>query len=139
LDGKASGGGIATWADIKAQAKDILGIELNDFNIHSIPEIVVDPYGNFIPDPVTGFPQLVRSISPTGVVVAESGTPDAPVRTADGQVSTGHAFLDDISHNANPDAGEVADAEFANLFFGIWLSPRTSAPGFRQALVGDTR
>jgi hypothetical protein len=41
-------------------------------------------------------------------------------------------------HNGQP-RGEVADAEFANLFFGIWLSPRTSAPGFRQALVGDTR
>ena len=34
---EASGGGLATWADIKAQARDVLGIELNDFNIHSIP------------------------------------------------------------------------------------------------------
>ena len=35
--------------------------------------------------------------------------------------------------------GEVADAEFTSLFFGIWLSPRTSAPGLRQALLGETR
>jgi len=32
--------------------------------------------------------------------------------------------------------GELADAEFARLFFGIWLSPRTSEPALRQALLG---
>ena len=31
--------------------------------------------------------------------------------------------------------GEIADAEFARLFFGIWLSPRTSEPQLRQALL----
>ena len=38
-------------------------------------------------------------------------------------------------HNGKP-AGEIADAEFARLFFGIWLSPKTSAPALRQALIG---
>ena len=32
-------------------------------------------------------------------------------------------------------SGEIADAEFARLFFGIWLSPRTSEPQLRQALL----
>jgi hypothetical protein len=32
--------------------------------------------------------------------------------------------------------GEVRDAEFARLFFGIWLSPRTSQPRLREALLG---
>lgn len=32
--------------------------------------------------------------------------------------------------------GEVADAAFAPLFFGIWLSPRTSEPRLRQQLLG---
>ena len=32
--------------------------------------------------------------------------------------------------------GEVADPEFARLFFGIWLSEQTSAPQLRQALLG---
>lgn len=32
--------------------------------------------------------------------------------------------------------GEVADADFARLFFGIWLSPRTSEPKLRQQLLG---
>ena len=31
--------------------------------------------------------------------------------------------------------GEVADAQFARLFFGIWLSHRTSEPALRQALT----
>ena len=33
-------------------------------------------------------------------------------------------------------AGEIRDAEFSRLFFGIWLSPRTSEPALRQALLG---
>ena len=32
--------------------------------------------------------------------------------------------------------GEVSDAAFARLFFGIWLSPRTSQPKLRAALLG---
>ncbi|MDH4392982.1 MAG: chalcone isomerase family protein [Aquabacterium sp.] len=35
--------------------------------------------------------------------------------------------------------GEVADAEFTRLFFGIWLSPRTSDPQLRQQLLGGKR
>jgi Chalcone isomerase-like len=32
--------------------------------------------------------------------------------------------------------GEVRDAAFARLFFGVWLSPRTSEPKLRTALLG---
>ena len=32
--------------------------------------------------------------------------------------------------------GEVRDAAFARLFFAIWLSPRTSEPQMRAALLG---
>lgn len=32
--------------------------------------------------------------------------------------------------------GEVADADFTRLFFGIWLSPRTSEPQLRAQLLG---
>lgn len=38
-------------------------------------------------------------------------------------------------HNGQP-RGEIADPEFARLFFGIWLSPRTSDPAFRERLLG---
>jgi hypothetical protein len=32
-------------------------------------------------------------------------------------------------------AGEIMDAEFARLFFGIWLSPKTSEPQMRTTLL----
>ncbi len=35
------------------------------------------------------------------------------------------------------DAGDVRDADFARLFFGIWLAPRTSQPQLRAALLGN--
>ena len=31
--------------------------------------------------------------------------------------------------------GAIDDAELARRFFGIWLSPRTSEPGLRSALL----
>jgi Chalcone isomerase-like len=34
--------------------------------------------------------------------------------------------------------GEVPDADFTRLFFGIWLSPRTSEPRLRAQLLGGT-
>lgn len=38
-------------------------------------------------------------------------------------------------HNGTP-RGALSDAEFTRLFFGIWLSPRTSAPQLREQLLG---
>ena len=35
--------------------------------------------------------------------------------------------------------GEIADPEFAKLFFGIWLAPRTSQPQLRRDLLSPTR
>jgi Chalcone isomerase-like len=35
--------------------------------------------------------------------------------------------------------GEVREARFAALFFGIWLSPWTSEPALRQALLGSAQ
>ena len=35
--------------------------------------------------------------------------------------------------------GEVADAEFTRLFFGIWLSPNTSEPALRKQLLSGKR
>jgi Chalcone isomerase-like len=32
--------------------------------------------------------------------------------------------------------GTLRDARFSKLFFGIWLSPRTSEPALRRALLG---
>jgi hypothetical protein len=35
--------------------------------------------------------------------------------------------------------GEVRDAEFTRLFFGVWLSPRSSEPALREALLDPAR
>ncbi|MDX3927017.1 MAG: peroxidase family protein [Shinella sp.] len=108
LEGDA--GGLATWADVKAQAREVLGINLTDAHVGKIPLIASDPYGNFIPGP-NGYPQLVVGLGPDGQLgtsddILLEGDPtangglgvDIPAST----VLTGHAFLDDIAHNAVP-------------------------------------
>lgn len=109
LDGAT--GGLPTWADVKAQAKNLLGIELTDRDVFNIPLVRTDLYGEFIRD-ANGYPQVIIGIGPDGIPNTEddivtSGTPSAPVKLdpADGgtePVRTSHAFLDDIAHNAVP-------------------------------------
>ncbi len=41
----------------------------------------------------------------------------------------------EFSLNGKP-VGEIRDPEFGRLFFGIWLSPQTSAPQLRLELLG---
>ncbi|NOV16620.1 hypothetical protein E5S70_11120 [Ensifer adhaerens] len=117
-------GGMATWADVKAQARTILGIELTDFHVGNLPLLATDAYGNFIPNPTTGFPQVVMAGPPQSL---QSGTPTAPLSlfnlVADGPdadtlpdvqhlaVRTGHAFLADIAHNAVPTGLADGDLE----------------------------
>lgn len=117
-------GGMATWADVKAQARNILGIDLTDFHVGNLPLLATDAYGNFIPHPITGFPQVVMAGPPQTLA---SGTPAAPLSlfnlVADGAdadtlpdvvhlaVRTGHAFLADIAHNAVPTGLADGDLE----------------------------
>ncbi len=35
--------------------------------------------------------------------------------------------------------GELRDADFTRMFFGIWLSPQTSEPAMRDALLGAAK
>jgi Ca2+-binding RTX toxin-like protein len=101
-------GGLPTWADIKANALQFLGIQLSDADVVNLPLIRTDQYGNFIPHPLTGYAQVVTGIGADGIPntaddAVVSGTPSAPVNTfASLALRTGHAFLDDIAHNANP-------------------------------------
>ena len=53
-------GGMATWAVVKAQARDILGINLTDADVFNVPLLATDAYGNFLPGP-NGFPQVVMT------------------------------------------------------------------------------
>jgi methionine-rich copper-binding protein CopC len=88
--------GISTWASTKKQAKDLLGLLLQDKDVLNIPMIAADPYGNFIPGPARGLPQYVTT---TGLVEGDRTNPvavPANVRYFD------TPFLTDIAHNADP-------------------------------------
>lgn len=41
-------------------------------------------------------------------------------------------------HNGRPTA-QTVDADYARLFFGIWLARQSSAPALRDALLGTSR
>ncbi|EJM69688.1 peroxidase family protein, partial [Pseudomonas sp. GM55] len=108
-DGSGENGGMATWAVVKAQARDILGINLTDADVHNVPLLATDAYGNFIRGP-SGMPQVVMHVSngadgiagtTDDVIQLVEGNRDAPISLANA-VSTGHGFLDDIAHNAAP-------------------------------------
>ncbi|MGY6215846.1 peroxidase family protein [Methylolobus aquaticus] len=91
-------GGPPTWADIKEQAANILGIQLSDQAVERVPLVATDLYGNFIPG-ANGFPQLVTDTPGSPILV--EGNPLAPV-LASNALATGHAFLVDIAHTAAP-------------------------------------
>ena len=102
LDG--DDGGLATWADIKDQALNVLGIALNDYDVVNVPLIVTDPYGRFVADPATGFPIVITT---EGAVVASLASPIQTGEVAGGAYVSyveraNHSFLDDIAHTAAP-------------------------------------
>jgi Ca2+-binding RTX toxin-like protein len=99
-EGTPAEGGMATWADTKKQARELLGIQLLDKDALNVPMLAADPYGKFIPGPKNGLPQFVTR---SGLVEAD--------RTADGGRGTlvpqdvlyfNTPFLTDIAHNADP-------------------------------------
>ncbi|MBL4919381.1 peroxidase family protein [Szabonella alba] len=127
LDGPPPAGGLPTWGQIKEQAREMLGIDLTDYHVGNLPLLATDPYGNFIPG-ADGFPQVVLFNDPgnpeAGTHLA-SGTPAAllqlvtivpavppgVVPTVEHlAVRTGHAFLDDIAHEAVP-FGKIDDGD----------------------------
>ena len=128
LDG--ANGGIANWAETKAQAAQMLGLQFNDFDVHDVPKLAVDQYGKFIPGD-NGFAQVYVKVAvvntATGTVTAQPGEflmegvagglnlhalglppgftpgvlgPNEIYVTS--TVGTGHAFLNDIAHHAAP-------------------------------------
>ncbi|HET9861347.1 MAG TPA: peroxidase family protein, partial [Nocardioidaceae bacterium] len=94
--------GMATWAQVKEQARTTLGIELSDADVLNVPELLTDPYGHFIPGPARGLPQLVTDGDP---VEGNLAAPVSPLGA--GAHRTGHAFLDDIAHTAVPKTADT--------------------------------
>ncbi|KQT13242.1 hypothetical protein ASG40_19815 [Methylobacterium sp. Leaf399] len=118
-------GGLATWHDVKEQARTMLGIDLRDSDVSSVPQLLTDPYGAFIPG-ANGLPQVMVRTS-EGDIAYVSGSIAAPLALSATQLTAGatianadgtpttlsanetfaiartfNAFLDDIAHNAVP-------------------------------------
>ncbi|MFC7491068.1 MULTISPECIES: peroxidase family protein [unclassified Knoellia] len=140
------GDGMATWADVKAQARKMLGIALADADALNVPLIATDPYGRFLRGP-NGLPQMVQTAGPDGILADDPDTTDdesadnnalvegnlaTPVSTV-GMTKTGHAFLDDIAHNAVPKSGSTPDTDTV-------VTPTLvvcEAPGFPSGCVAQ--
>ncbi|VVS97187.1 peroxidase family protein [Rhizobium sp. EC-SD404] len=126
LEGEA--GGPPTWADVKAQAQTMLGIELKDADVNSVPLLATDLYGEFMRGP-NGFAMATIGVTFTvnGAVVGRTAfvkeghagglhpseltladlaaagiTVPAGASVAFSFASAGRAFLNDIAHNAAP-------------------------------------
>ena len=88
-------GGIATWADTKAQALTMLGIRLDDYDVLNVPLLLTDAYGKFIPG-ANGYAQIMLK---DGSLLEGSA---AGVSVPANAYSAGAAFLNDIAHHAEP-------------------------------------
>jgi Ca2+-binding RTX toxin-like protein len=131
-------GNIGTWADLKNQARTLLGIQLADADVVSVPLLLTDEYGRYLRGP-NGFPQMVTNVMVNGNNAVVEGSPTGPVATSGvipaglpgaGQaytaVPTGHAFLDDIAHNAAPfSSSGAALAPDADTTVGPVAAPLT--------------
>jgi Ca2+-binding RTX toxin-like protein len=124
---EGSAGGPPTWADIKNQAANVLGIRLDDLNVHSVPAILTDLYGEFVRSG-TGFPQLVAPEAPGGVLVGNIGAPVNAMQAA----PAGRAFLNDIAHNAAPGSFTVSQGAGGTVT-GVKTADSDSATGNDQA------
>ena len=105
----AADGGISTWADVKAQALTMLGIQLTALDVGDLPLLRTDAYGKFVPG-ANGFAQIIIDVGADGIANTNDDVVLEGDPTANGGLGistvpalrTGHAFLNDIAHSANP-------------------------------------
>ena len=88
--------GESTWASVKLQAAQKLGLLLKDTDVTNIPMLATDPYGKYLPGPARGLPQYVTA---TGLV---EGNLAAPVPVPANTLHFNTPFVTDIAHNADP-------------------------------------
>jgi Ca2+-binding RTX toxin-like protein len=111
--------GMATWADIKANAAKI-GITLHDYNVTDVPLVYLNqdgtPYIGYQPGTTSGpiGAWLIALNKTSGAIVYVQDT-DVAALDQDNLVlmTTGHAFLDDMAHGvlSGLDAsGDVSNA-----------------------------
>ena len=117
IDDRRRRGGMATWGELKAQAK-MLGILLTDQDVGAVPLLRTDAYGNFIPN-AAGFAQIITGVGVDGIPntaddIVISGTSAAPVGVATA-LRINAAFLADIAHDAVPNGIADGDIEIGLL------------------------
>ncbi|MDQ1654661.1 MAG: hypothetical protein QOI35_3861, partial [Cryptosporangiaceae bacterium] len=95
--GTNQAGAIGNWAQVKAQAANLLGLKLEDKDVTNVPQILADAYGKFVPGPARGLPQYVTK---TGLVEGDLAGGGVPVPANVLYFDT--PFLTDIAHNADP-------------------------------------
>jgi beta-lactam-binding protein with PASTA domain len=114
---------IGSWGEVKGQAATLLGIQLQDVDVFDVPLVLTDPYGHFKPGPARGAPQVAfpNPANPAQPILVE-GNPAAPISVV-GSLKTGHGFLDDIAHDANPQGPAGLRLADDNLVAGGPLQP----------------
>ncbi|WP_307835772.1 peroxidase family protein [Phycicoccus sonneratiae] len=89
-------GGESSWAAVRRQSRELLGLALTDKDALDVPMLAVDPYGNYLPGPARGLPQYVTA----GGLVEGDTTNPVPVPADVAHFDT--PFLTDIAHAADP-------------------------------------
>ena len=129
--------GLPTWADIKAQARTLLGIELTDKDVGAVPLVAVDPYGEFIRGE-NGLPQLITGFDGAGNPILTEGNLAAPIDpSVVGAARTGTAFLDDIAHAAVPvlAGGELQADDDSETGYSGDFGPRGTQTAYDNELL----
>jgi Ca2+-binding RTX toxin-like protein len=91
--------GPANWSEVKAQAAEMLGVQLSDADVFNVPLLATDRYGEFL----RGENGYVQFVTATGLVEADpAANGGAGALVPEDAIRTNHAFLDDIAHNAAP-------------------------------------
>ena len=95
-------GGMGTWALVKKQAAEKLGLALRDKDVLDIPMVAADFYGNFIPGP-NGLAQYVTDTGLVEGILPDPITGATPVEPPANVKHFQIPFLTDIAHSAVPD------------------------------------
>ena len=102
---------------------------VNEFTAEAIAKRSIEEMrrvGSFTPQQATRWQQALQAALPD-------------VKSGDRLLGIHQPGVGAVFKMAGRVVGEVPDAEFSRLFFGIWLSPQTSEPGLRQELLAATR
>jgi Ca2+-binding RTX toxin-like protein len=116
--------GIANWGEIKAQAAQLLGVRLIDTDVFNVPLLATDRYGEFLRGP-NGFVQVVTA---RGLVEGKGANGGLGIDLPPDTLRTGHAFLDDIAHNAVPGSA-ARSSDSSALTAPVKVADRDSSVG----------